>query len=179
MFLIQKKTDKLALCNKEPWKLMCWCVFELQLEQSCSASRPGLSPFSLGKSPLLCLSVWSRWLVLNRLAFSTSKQPHKCTSFALKYVFLKRLTRVYAAVSRTGRLFGNLTRDSPPQCGLITLCCRSVLKNSRGGGNSTQAAQHRRLPCVARDIKVSVYFWHFIPYIVLIGSVEGLKPSGM
>lgn len=129
-------------------KRMCVCVFvfELQFEQSYSASRPGLPPFLPGKSPLLCLSVWSRWLVLNRLAFSTSKQPHKCTSFALKYVFLKRLTHVYAAVSRTGRLFGNLTRDSPPQCGFITLCCRSVLKNSRGGGNSTQAAQHRRLP---------------------------------
>ncbi|KAK3562455.1 hypothetical protein QTP86_034094, partial [Hemibagrus guttatus] len=53
---------------------------------------------------------------------------------------------LYAAAKRTGRLFGNLTHDSSPHSGLITLYSRSVLKNSRGGGNSTQAAQHRRLP---------------------------------
>lgn len=70
---------------------VCWniCVIMAPvLNKAAEASQPPRPPpISAWKVSAQCLSVWSRWLVLNRLAFSTSKQPHNVPHSLLNRYF--------------------------------------------------------------------------------------------
>ena len=135
---------------------------------AAAKNRPGLPHFRLA-GQLLCVSVWSRWPLPNRLALSlTSEQPYNPSPNCASTSILTGFTQSQAGVFTTQRWPGSGRSGSRGQRAVITCFLRvNSLVENNGGGDPILGAHKRRQPLCDLEAPVSVFLYFYVVIAVI------------